>query len=225
LAILDQIKHELQEADRDSANYERLRAAAMSEAYAATVKALSNAISARDAYMGRHAERVAAYGLCIAQAEDELLAADPQIEFGFLLHDIGKLAVPDQILNKRGPLTAREWRLIRRHPEIGYEILGDIDFLDRARCVVLHHHERWDGRGYPQKLHGGDIPIEARVFAVADALDAMTSDRPYSAGVSFAEARVEIEAGAGSQFDPHVVEAMQGIPDAQFDSIREANRD
>ena len=95
--------------------------------------------------MGRHAERVAAYGLRIAHAVDEMLTEDPQIEFGFLLHDIGKLAVPDQILSKRGPLSPREWRLIRRHPEIGYEMLGDIDFLDRARCVVLHHHERWDG--------------------------------------------------------------------------------
>jgi HD-GYP domain-containing protein (c-di-GMP phosphodiesterase class II) len=215
----------LQAADRESADYERLRAAAMTEAYAATVKALSNAISARDAYMGRHAERVAAYGVRIAEAVDELLASDPQIEFGFMLHDIGKLAVPDQILNKRGPLTAREWRLIRRHPEIGYEILGEIDFLERARCVVLHHHERWDGRGYPHKLAGDDIPIEARVFAVADALDAMTTERPYSASVSFAEARAEIETAAGAQFDPNVVEAMHSIPDSDFERIREANRD
>src|SRR5918992_1314334 len=193
MALVDELKHELHSARRESADYERLRAQIMGEAYAATVRALSNAISARDAYMGRHAERVAEYGELIATAVDRNLVKDPQVEFGFLLHDIGKLAVPDNVLNKRGPLSPREWRLIRRHPQIGYDILADIDFLDRARGVVLHHHERWDGRGYPEQLGGDSIPLEARVFAVADALDAMTSERPYRDRVGLGEAREEIE--------------------------------
>jgi len=222
MALVDELKHELHTARRDSGEYERLRAQIMGEAYAATVRALSNAISARDAYMGRHAERVAAYGELIAKAVDGDLVDDPQVEFGFLLHDIGKLAVPDTVLNKRGPLSPREWRLVRRHPQIGYDILRDIDFLDRARCVVLYHHERWDGRGYPEQLDGDSIPLEARVFAVADALDAMTSARPYRAEVSFGEARDEIERGAGAQFDPHVVQALGDVPDDEFERVRRA---
>jgi HD-GYP domain-containing protein (c-di-GMP phosphodiesterase class II) len=222
MALVDELKHELHTARRESGEYERLRSQLMGEAYAATVRALSNAISARDAYMGRHAERVAEYGELIATAVDRELVQDPQVEFGFLLHDIGKLAVPDTVLNKRGPLSPREWRLIRRHPQIGYDILREIDFLDRARCVVLYHHERWDGRGYPEQLTGDKIPLEARVFAVADALDAMTSARPYREPVSFTRAREEIERGAGAQFDPGVVEALRKVPDEGFERIRKA---
>ncbi len=220
MALVDELKHELHTARRESGDYERLRAKLMAEAYAATVRALSNAIAARDAYMGRHAERVAEYGELIARQVDADLVDDPQVEFGFLLHDIGKLAVPDTVLNKRGPLAPREWRLIRRHPEIGYDILRDIDFLDRARCVVLYHHERWDGRGYPQQLSGAAIPLEARVFAVADALDAITSDRPYRAAASFRDAREELRRGAGSQFDPGVIDALDQVPDEDFEAIR-----
>lgn len=223
MAILDQLKHELRNARRESADYESMRAEIMSAAYAATVRALSNAICARDSYLGKHAERVTAYGLRIAQEVEPELTADDQVEFGFLLHDIGKLAVPDGVLNKRGPLNPREWRLIRRHPEIGHEILREIEFLDRARKVVLCHHERWDGRGYPHHLAGDDIPLEARVFAVADAFDAMTSDRPYRAGIAFDQARTELERGSGSQFDPRVIEALRQVPDEELEQIRRAN--
>ena len=221
MALVDELKHELHSARRESADYERLRAQIMGEAYAATVRALSNAISARDAYMGRRAERVAGYGELIGMAVDRDLADDPQVEFGFLLHDIGKLAVPDTVLNKRGPLSPREWRLVKRHPEIGYEILRDIDFLDRARGVVLHHHERWDGRGYPEQLGGDSIPLEARVFAVADALDAMTNNRPYRAAQSWRTAHREILAQSGKQFDPTVIAAYDEVPDERFAALRE----
>jgi HD-GYP domain-containing protein (c-di-GMP phosphodiesterase class II) len=125
-------------------------------------------------------------------------------------------------LNKRGPLSPREWRLVKRHPEIGFEILREIDFLDRARCVVLYHHERWDGRGYPEQLEGDAIPLEARVFAVADAFDAMTSPRPYRGPVELEAAREEIERGSGAQFDPAVVEALRTVPDDEFERIRSA---
>jgi HD-GYP domain-containing protein (c-di-GMP phosphodiesterase class II) len=222
MELADDLKREPRAAGRDSGDYERLRSRLLDEAYAATVRALSNAISARDAYMGKRAERVAGYGELIGRAVDRDLVDDPQVVFGFLLHDIGKLAVPDNVLSKRGPLSPREWRLVRRHPQIGYEILRDIDFLDRARGVVLHHHERWDGRGYPGQIGGDSIPLEARVFAVADTLDAMTSERPYRERVGFGEAREEVERGSGAQFDPRVVAALAKVPDEEFERIRQA---
>ena len=172
---------------REIFKQERDRARELRRSYKATVLALANAVEARDAYTGKHAERVAAYGLRIAHAAG--VEVDPQIEFGFLLHDVGKVAVPDAILFKPGPLTAEERALMVKHPEIGSEILRHIDFLDEAKVVVRHHHERWDGAGYPDGLSGEAIPVQARVFAVADTLDALTTDRPYRAACPWAEAR------------------------------------
>ena len=168
---------------REVFKQERIRAQELRRSYKATVLALANAVEARDAYTGKHAERVAAYGLRIAHAAG--VEVDPQIEFGFLLHDVGKVAVPDAILFKPGPLSTEERALIVKHPEIGSEILRHIDFLDDAKLVVRHHHERWDGAGYPDGLVGEAIPVQARVFAVADALDALTTDRPYRAAAPF----------------------------------------
>src|SRR5215207_8591246 len=149
---------------REVFKQERRRAQELRRSYKATVLALANAVEARDAYTGKHAERVAAYGLRIAHAAG--IEVDPQVEFGFLLHDVGKVAVPDAILFKPGPLTAEERALMVKHPQIGSEILRHIDFLDDAKAVVLHHHERWDGAGYPDGLAGEAIPLQARVFAV-----------------------------------------------------------
>jgi ribonuclease P protein subunit RPR2 len=182
------------------------------------VLALANAVEARDAYTGKHAERVAAYGLRLAHAAG--IEVDPQVEFGFLLHDVGKVAVPDAILFKPGPLTAEERALMVTHPRIGNEILRHIDFLDDAKAVVLHHHERWDGRGYPEGLAGEDIPVQARVFAVADALDALTTDRPYREACGWLDARRAIKAEAGTQFDPAIVAAYETLPDEAFARIR-----
>ncbi|MEA2273871.1 MAG: hypothetical protein QOI98_2579 [Solirubrobacteraceae bacterium] len=209
---------------RETFKQERARAQQLSDSYIATVRALANAVEARDAYTGKHAERVAAYGLEIARALGTPLADDPRSEFGFLLHDIGKLAVPDRILFKPEPLDDEERRAIERHPVLGCDILESIDFLDDAKAVVRSHHERWDGDGYPDGLKGEDIPLAARVFAVADTLDALTTDRPYRRSVPLTEARKTIEAGAGSQFDPRVVEAFRGVPDAVLRSIREKAR-
>jgi ribonuclease P protein subunit RPR2 len=186
----------------------------------ATVRALANAVEARDAYTGKHAERVAAYGLEIARALGSSLADDPQIEFGFLLHDVGKVAVPDAILYKPEPLTPAEHALMARHPEIGAQILRDIEFLGEAKAVVRHHHERWDGAGYPDGLRGEAIPLAARVFAVADTLDALTTDRPYRPAVSLASARVTIAEAGGTQFDPAVVAAFASVPDEVLHRIR-----
>jgi HD-GYP domain-containing protein (c-di-GMP phosphodiesterase class II) len=204
---------------REVFKQERIRAQELRRSYKATVLALANAVEARDAYTGKHAERVAAYGLRIAHAAG--VEVDPQVEFGFLLHDVGKVAVPDAILFKPGPLTAQERALMTMHPRIGSEILRHIDFLDDAKAVVLHHHERWDGDGYPDGLAGELIPLQARVFAVADALDALTTDRPYRPASGWAEARHVILAESGSQFDPAIVAAYETLPDEAFARIRD----
>jgi putative nucleotidyltransferase with HDIG domain len=186
----------------------------------ATVRALTNAVEARDAYTGKHAERVAAYGLELTTRIEPDLADEPEIEFGFLLHDVGKVAIPDGILHKPEPLSEPERALMRRHPEIGWQILRGIPFLERAGEIVRNHHERWDGSGYPDGLEGGAIPLAARIFAVADTLDAITTDRPYRPAAPLAEARKRIAAAAGSQFDPRVVDALGEIPDEVLDRIR-----
>jgi HD-GYP domain-containing protein (c-di-GMP phosphodiesterase class II) len=205
---------------REVFKQERARAQELRRSYMATVRALSNAVEARDAYTGKHAERVAAYGMELASAAGLEISDSPQIEFGFLLHDIGKVGVPDAILFKSSSLTEEEYALVRRHPLIGSEILRDVDFLGEGKLVVRHHHERWDGCGYPDGLRGEAIPLAARVFAVADALDALTTDRPYRPARTFALAREEVRAGAGTQFDPAVVAAYEGIPDATFERLR-----
>ena len=205
---------------REVFKQERARAQELRRSYIATVRALSNAVEARDAYTGKHAERVAAYGMELARACGLETEDSPQIEFGFLLHDVGKVAVPDAILFKSGSLTEEEYSLVRRHPVIGTEILRDVDFLGEGKLVVRHHHERWDGQGYPDGLSGDAIPLAARVFAVADALDALTTDRPYRPASGFAAAREEVCRGAGTQFDPAVIAAYQQIPDSTFEALR-----
>jgi HD-GYP domain-containing protein (c-di-GMP phosphodiesterase class II) len=205
-------------AARDREAHER--ELALRASYESTVRALAEAVEARDAYTARHAERVAAYGLEIARACGMDAEHDPDLEFGFLLHDIGKIGISDAILYKPGRLTTDERDAMRRHPVIGEEIVRGIDFLTGARQVVRSHHERWDGDGYPDRLLGDEIPLAARVFAVADTFDALTSDRPYRAAASFGEARRVIAAAAGTQFDPTVAEAFDEIADARFDRIR-----
>jgi HD-GYP domain-containing protein (c-di-GMP phosphodiesterase class II) len=207
---------------REVFKQERARAQELRRSYKATVRALSNAVEARDAYTGKHAERVAAYGMELARCCGLAVEDSPQIEFGFLLHDVGKVAVPDAILFKSGSLTEEEYSLVRRHPVIGSEILRDVDFLGEGKLVVRHHHERWDGTGYPDGLSGEAIPLAARVFAVADALDALTTERPYRPASSFADARQEVLRGGGTQFDPVVVAAYRQIPDHTFQALRES---
>jgi putative nucleotidyltransferase with HDIG domain len=206
---------------RETFKSERERAEELSASYVATVRALTNAVEARDAYTGKHAERVAAYGIELARRIDPAMAANPQVEFGFLLHDVGKVAIPDGILHKPEPLADEERILMRRHAVIGYEIVRDIDFLAEAAAIVRSHHERWDGTGYPDGLAGEEIPAAARVFAIADALDAMTTDRPYRPSASLAHARAEIEAKSGTQFDPAVVAVLAEVPDSVLEAIRD----
>jgi ribonuclease P protein subunit RPR2 len=205
---------------RETFKEERTRAQELRQSYMLTVRALASAVEARDAYTGRHAERVAAYGLQLADAYGMRLGDDPEIEFGFLLHDAGKVAVPDAILFKPGRLTPAERLIIEQHPVTGWEIVRDIAFLGAARDVIRHHHERWDGTGYPDKLSGQDIPISARIFAVADTLDALTTNRPYRRASSIAQARVIILQAVGSHFDPNVIEAFKLMSDADIERIR-----
>jgi HD-GYP domain-containing protein (c-di-GMP phosphodiesterase class II) len=204
---------------RETFKEERGLTQQLTRSYRATVRALSNAVEARDAYTGKHAERVAAYGIEIARAVGLPRPDAPEMEFGFLLHDIGKVAVPDAILYKPGALTSEERALMARHPAIGAEIIGGIEFLAGAAQVVRSHHERWDGMGYPDGLAAEQIPIAARVFAVADVLDALTTDRPYRPSFPLHQARTMIAQEAGSHFDPQVVEAFKAIDDATFVQI------
>jgi HD-GYP domain-containing protein (c-di-GMP phosphodiesterase class II) len=209
---------------REVFKQERARALQLRESYKATVQALSNAVEARDAYTGKHAERVTAYGIALAQATGIDTEGRPGIEFGFLLHDVGKVAVPDAVLFKPGELSAEEFSLIAMHPVTGSEILRDVEFLGEGKLIVRHHHERWDGNGYPDGLARDEIPLAARVFAVADALDALTSDRPYRSATGFNAARDEIVAGAGTQFDPDVVAAFAAISESTFAELRRGAR-
>ena len=205
---------------RETFKEERARAQELRRSYMLTVRALASAVEARDAYTGRHAERVAGYGLRLADACGMPLSDHPEIEFGFLLHDAGKVAVPDAILFKPGPLTTAERLIMQQHPVTGWEIVRDIEFLGAARDVIRHHHERWDGTGYPDGLSGDAIPFSARIFAVADTFDALTTNRPYRRASTIAQARVIIMQGKGTQFDPAVIEVFATLPDDALERIR-----
>jgi len=141
------------------------------------------------------------------------------LERGALLHDVGKIGVSDTILLKPGRLTDAEWQEMRRHPEIGYALLRDVPFLTPALPLVRHHHERWDGSGYPARLCGEDIPFEARLFAVIDAYDALTSDRPYRAAMSHDDAIAILHRDSGSHFDPAMVEAFETMMAASHEDV------
>jgi putative two-component system response regulator len=177
-------------------------------AHLQTVAMLANAIEARDTYTRGHVERVKHYALALARALDWSADALVILEFGAILHDIGKIAVSRDLLNKSSGLLREEWTLLRQHPEAGAKMLEGVDHLRPAIPYVLYHHERWDGRGYPTGLAGFVIPREGRLLALADTFDAMTSNRPYRKALSKEEALAEIRKGAGAQFDPAMAEAF-----------------
>ncbi len=189
-------------------------------AYDRTLEALVTALDARECETGNHSQRVVRVTLAICDRMGITGEVRATIARGALLHDIGKIGVPDQVLLKPGKLTEDEWIEMRKHPDIGARILSGIDFLDDAAEIVLAHQERYDGKGYPRGLAGDDIPIGARIFAVADALDAIVSDRPYRRGQSLEHARKEIEDCAGTQFDPKVVDAFLGLSDEELKRAR-----
>ena len=180
---------------------------ALIEEQAALAAALATALDLREHETGLHSRRVACHTLELARRGGAHSAESlRQIYWGALLHDIGKIGVPDAILLKQGPLSEKEWREMRSHPENGYRIVSQVPGLEEAAKIVLSHEERFDGSGYPQGLRGDAIPWGARLFAVIDTLDAMTSDRPYRIGLEFDAAKAEILCMSGSQFDPAAVE-------------------
>ena len=188
-------------------------------AYRATLKALTAALETRDSETHGHSERVVTYSLRLGieyGLNNEELKA---LEFGSLLHDIGKIGVPDSILRKPAKLTEEEWERMREHPLHGQQILRGINFLQGAARVVAQHHERWNGSGYPLGLRAEDIDVCARIFAVADAFDAITSDRVYRRGKSYEAAIQELEDWAGRQFDPEVVQAFNRVPKSDWDEL------
>ena len=188
---------------------ERAQRRLLQHAYRQTVTAFTDALEARNEATGQHALRVHRYALELTEAVEPGLLDDASLEYGFLLHDIGKIGIPDAILDKSGPLQDGELRLMRKHPLIGAELLANVPLLDgEGLQVVRSHHERWDGSGYPDGLVEDEIPKGARIFAVADALDAMTTDRPYRPRLSWEEAVDEILRESGHQFDPQVVSAF-----------------
>jgi putative two-component system response regulator len=181
----------------------------LENAYHETVAALATALETKDTGTRAHSQRVQRYAVELTKALHPDLVDDQSTEYGFLLHDVGKIGIPDDILLKPGPLTDAERRRMMTHTILGEQMLGGVAFLrGEGLRVVRSHHERWDGGGYPDGLEGTDIPVGARIFAVADALDAMTSDRPYRSAMSWAAAGREILSQNGEQFDPAVVKAF-----------------
>jgi len=192
---------------------------ALDPAHQGFAEALAAALDLREHETGLHSKRVACHTLVLARrfiAEPALLH---QVYWGALLHDVGKIGVPDAVLLKRGELDDGEWDLMRRHPEAGRRVLAPVPGFEEAARIVLCHEERFDGSGYPGGLAGEQIPLGARLFAVIDTLDAMTSDRPYRRGLGFDAAKSEILRLSGSQFDPRAVEAFLEEEDTLRDMV------
>ena len=181
-----------------------------------TLNALAVVIQTCDIETHGHCERVVAYSLLLGRALNLEQAQIEALRYGALFHDIGKIGIPDAILRKPGPLNADEWTMMREHPLIGLQILGGIKFLQTASLVVVQHHERWDGKGYPFNIQGDEIDRNARIFAVVDAFDAMISNRVYRRGASFDAAITELRRCAGRQFDPEVVQAFTEINEHEW---------
>ncbi len=189
-------------------------------AYFGTLEAMILALDLRENETGYHSYRVTEYAVYLgkhARLGDEDLSAMAK---GALLHDIGKIGIPDHILLKPGKLTDEEWKLMKKHPEFGYGLLKNIDFLEDSAAIVHSHHERYDGQGYPAGLSRDEIPLGARIFSVADALDAMTSKRSYREALPFEEAVRRITEASGSQFDPGVVDIFLDVPIDEWKNIR-----
>lgn len=183
----------------------------LQESYEASLIMLANAIELRDTYTRGHVERVMNYGQAIAEQLSWSTVNKNQLRYGSILHDIGKIHIAEEILSKDSPLTEEEWFEMRRHPEMGADLIKRIHYLEHAVPVILYHHERWNGKGYPFGLKGEAIPEAARIVAIADSFDAMTTKRPYRKALSPQEAYAEIREGSGSQYDPVLVEAFAQV--------------
>ncbi len=184
-----------------------------------TLKSLMSALRAHDPYTYRHSQRTVRLSLLLGRACGVPSASLRVIGFGAVVHDLGKVFVPGEVLHKEGRLNEEEWEAMRRHPADGARLLAGVSAPPEVCRVVFEHHERWDGRGYPSGLSGEEINFHARVVAVADAFDAMTSERPYRPAADFAAAAAELERCAGTQFDPAVVVSFLRAPRAQIERV------
>ncbi len=205
-----------------AARTEQLRSAmaGLERSYDITLEALGDALDLKDAETEGHSKRVTAFTIAMARARGLSNDQIRVIARGAFLHDIGKMAIPDGILRKPGPLTPEEVSIMREHCYHGYQMLRKIPFLIEASDIVYSHQEKWDGTGYPRGLRGEQIPLGARIFSVADTLDAITSDRPYRSAQTLQAAKEEIKRFAGRQFDPEVVETFLTMPDHIWDDLR-----
>ncbi len=217
---LERYKRRLEEMVEERTGQLQSALGQLERSYEDTLRALGAAIDLRDGPTAGHSHRVALYSLKIAAElglpEQELTT----LSMGASLHDIGKLAIPDSILLKPGALSEEEWHIMRSHAQIGYDLVKQIPFLSEAAEIVLTHHERWDGTGYPRGLKGEEVLLGARIFAVADTVDAMTSDRPYRSAVSFNEAWEEIRRLSGIQYDSRVCDSFLRTPVEVWQAIR-----
>jgi response regulator RpfG family c-di-GMP phosphodiesterase len=199
----------------------RNKASHVEEIYEATLENLMTALDLRDVETFGHSRTVSKYSLVLAKIlgikDKETLN---NIKKGALLHDVGKIAIPDSILKKPSTLSAQEWEKIRLHPSLGYGLIKEVNAIEEIGNIILYHHERFDGAGYPRRLKKHDIPLEARIFALADALDAITSHRPYRKERGFDAAQKEIQRNSGTQFDPQVVEAFSSLNIHKWEKIR-----
>ncbi|MBN1535234.1 MAG: response regulator [Anaerolineales bacterium] len=216
-------REELLTAVRGRLNRSRqIRVAQLQQAYEASLTVLANAIDVRDAYTRGHVERVTAYSQTLAFEMGWQGRQVEQLRFGAILHDIGKIVIQESTLLKPGALDNDEWEIMKRHPITGAEMIKDIPYLAPAIPVIRHHHERWDGKGYPDQLAGYAIPLSARIVAIADGFDAMTIDRPYRVRLSLEDAAKEIESCSGTQYDPACVAAfMKAWDDNKIQQIWE----
>ncbi|MDX6650641.1 MAG: cyclic di-GMP phosphodiesterase [Solirubrobacteraceae bacterium] len=184
----------------------------------AIIESLAAAVEAKDTVTSDHIQAVGHLATSLARLVEPSLATSEDFVFGCLLHDVGKIGVPERILNKPGPLTEEEWTVMRLHPETGVRVIGPLGLAPTVSDVVMHHHERWDGDGYPARLEREGIPLPARIFSVCDALEAMTARRPYRDPIAPPLALEEIRREAGRQFDPDVVRALDaGVADGEID--------
>jgi putative nucleotidyltransferase with HDIG domain len=215
-----ELRHKSEEVE---SLYKELKVAfdKINSTYETTLEALMEALDARDSETQGHSRRVAEYTAVVARhmgiEEPDLT----QFRWGALLHDVGKIGIPDAILRKPGPLTPAEWKIMRQHPEMGAKILGSVRFLDGAVPVVACHQEKYDGSGYPRGLKGEEIPLGARIFTVVDCADAMMMNRPYRQKTTYESVRTELRANSGTQFDPRVVEIFLTIPPEEWEAINE----
>lgn len=218
---LEKYRRHLEEMIAERTQQLQTAMAQLEHSYSATLEALASAIDLRDGPTAGHSRRVFWYSIKIAQAIGGLEKELRSLGMGAWLHDIGKLAIPDAILLKPGPLTEQEREVMQDHVRIGYDLVKGIPFLADAAEIILAHHERYDGSGYPGGLKAEEIPLGARIFAVADSFDAMTSDRPYRSGMPLEIARDEIQRGGGKLFDWTVVRAFMGISMNNWEAIRD----